>query len=452
MTQQLRLIYGSFIHSVSYTEIDILTNHLMITDKNDKIVHFSSTKREDVHQYQTKHNIQENETYIMTSLDEFVIPGFIDCHLHAPQYPNLGIGLNCCLLDWLEKYTHKTESKFIDTQYSTDIYDKLVNELLAKGTTTACYFGSIHYESTLILAQIIREKGQRALVGKVNQTNNTNIKDEHLETEDESILNTIKFIDSIRELKTSLIEPVITPRFALGCSLGLMKKLGKIAKEKKVMIQTHLSESIEEIKHTLNMYKPIKSYTEIYNECNLITKNSVLSHCIHLSNEELHIIRAQNSGIVHCPNSNFMLKSGVFNSKETLKAHEKVGLGTDIAAGTSISIQNAMRLAIFASNALAIHRNESNVTTPKNAFYMATLGGAKTLNLDSKIGRFEPGMELDALIIKFENSKYNIGKQITQNCDINYLEETFERFINIADDRNIKVVVVKGKIVYKAIK
>lgn len=376
--------------------------------------------------------------------NQFLIPGLIDTHIHAPQYVFTGTGYDMTLLDWLNTYTFPREAEFSCSKIAKENYSKAVDRSLKSGTTTACYYGTIHVEATMILADIISEFGQRAFIGKVNM--DTNSPEFYVESNaQESLEDTKIVIDYIQSLNNPLITPVITPRFVPSCTSDLMMELGHLAKTLNLPIQSHLSETPSEIKWVQELYPKSKSYSEIYDDHGLLTNQTIMAHCVHLSMEERDLLLERKVGISHCAASNFCLSSGVLNVKRLFKqGYTKIGLGTDVAGGYSPSILESIRQAMTASKVVFIQSRDSgsgNVDEPLSlaeAFYMATLGGASVMNLDSKIGNFKPGKSLDAILVDLDSSRP------IHTFDHDTLADKFEKFIYLGDDRHMKEIFVNG--------
>ncbi|KAL3846815.1 hypothetical protein ACJMK2_017769, partial [Sinanodonta woodiana] len=379
----------------------------------------------------------------VTNLKEgqFILPGFVDTHIHASQYPNAGKGLDLQLLDWLDKYTFPTEARYKNLTFAGNAYDTVVDRVIHNGTTTACYFATIHTDATLLLCDIIHKTGQRALVGKVNM--NRNSPDFYREDTEKSVKETERYIECVLEKKYSLITPVITPRFSISCDSKLLNQLGDMAKKYKVPIQTHISENKKEVELVHTLFPESKNYIDTYHTAGLITNRTVLAHGIYLSSEELSLIKAMGTSLSHCPNSNISIKSGLLDVRQLLDMGIKVGLGTDVSGGYSHSMLDAIRSAIHVSKILGIQNGDSyREIGHKEAFMMATLGGSEALGLEDKVGNFVVGKEFDALLIDVEavGSPLDVFKEDT-------LEDVVEKFMYRGDDRNIVAVFVAGRIV-----
>lgn len=323
------------------------------------------------------------------------------------------------------------------------------------GTTTACYYGTLHTNSTKILADTIHRLGQRAFVGKVNM--NRNSPDYYIESStDDSIEGTLEVIQHIQGLHSSLITPVITPRFVPSCTVDLMKRLGHLAKEHNLPIQSHLSETPGEIAWVKELHPECSSYAMVYETYGLFNSQTIMAHCVHMTTEERALAKANQVGISHCPSSNFCLQSGALNVRRLLEEGiDKIGLGTDVGGGYSPSIFDAIRQAITASKVVHFQSRDGpqleEKDAPENkvydflslpeAFYLATLGGAKVLNLESKIGNFTSGKDFDALIL--DHGKTPTAPQI-DTFPHDTTMNRFEKLVYLGDDRHIAKVYVAG--------
>lgn len=432
---------------------------------------------------------------VETHEGEWIMPGFIDTHTHAPQYLNLGSGQQYELLDWLDNITWPAETRFLDVNYAKTTYEDVVSRLLNVGTTTCCYYASLHAASSKVLADIAHAKGQRAFIGKCNMDRNsppTYIE----ENVDKSIQDTLSVIDHISKLDPPsegakpgyfpLVQAIITPRFAISCTDDLLSAVGKLfvgslrrEDAPPLPLQTHISESLAEVSQTLEIFKHLpppsasakpfppshprdkNTYTSIYDYFDLLDHRTILGHGIHLSEGELDLIKAREVGLSHCAGSNFNLRSGVASVKKWLDKGIKVGLGTDVSGGFAPSILNEIRHASIASKVRAMMDNPPD--EPKNTgsanpaglsiptlLYLATLGGASLCNLSERVGSFVAGKEFDAILVSLSRSPSTPLSMA--NPGIWYdgkdgPESLLERFFFCGDDRNIRRVWVRGRLV-----
>jgi len=370
----------------------------------------------------------------------FLIPGLVDTHIHAPQYAFSGTGTDLQLLKWLERYTFPVEAKYADLRFAQEVYQKVIHRTLSNGTTTACYYATIHCDASKLLADLAKKFGQRAFIGKVCMDRNSPAN--YVETTESSLEDTERFIQYIQNsIQSPLITPVITPRFVPSCSSGLMKGLGELARKYKIPIQSHICENRGELSWVKELHPEHGSYSQVYDAFGLL-ENSIMAHGIYLSNEELNLFQEKNARLCHCPLSNFTLKSGILDVRNVLNYGIKIGLGTDVSGGYSSSLLDAIRSSLIASNTLQFS-NENYVPLDfKEAFALATLGGAQVLGLEEKIGNFFPGKSFDASIIDpyANHSNFDLFE-----CDSTL--DAFQKFIFLGDNRNISEVFVNGKAV-----
>lgn len=301
----------------------------------------------------------------------FLFPGLIDCHAHAPQYAQLGLGTDLPLLEWLEKYTFPTEAKFADPTFARRVYADAVSRALSNGTTTCLWFGSQHLAATKVLADVCYEKGFHGFVGKVrgeerggpcachhvnipHQTcMDRNSPDFYVEASAEaSLRDALELVRYVQGLKSPTVTPIITPRFAISCTPQLMTGLGKLAREHNLMIQSHISENEGEIAFVKSLHPESKHYADVYHSHGLLTDRTVMAHACHLLDDEVALLASTGASVAHCPNSNFTLCSGIAPVRKYLRAGIKVGLSTDMSGGYAHSMWEAMRAAMYCSAAV----------------------------------------------------------------------------------------------------
>ena len=371
---------------------------------------------------------------------KFFFPGFVDTHIHASQYPNNGLFGKTSLLEWLNKYTFPLENKLSDLNIAKKIYSRVIERTLAYGTTTAVYYATIQLESTKLLANLCNEYNQRSFIGKICM--NQNAPPYYIEPSTEaSIKTTQNFIEYVKGLNSPKITPVITPRFAPSCSKELLHKLGQLAEQYGLPIQTHLSENLNELKWVRQLFPEYPNYTEVYNQNGLLNEKTILAHCIHLNDDELNIIKDKNCGISHCPISNSCLASGICPIRKILNKGIKVGLGTDVSAGYSTSVLEVARHAHMVSRQLALDNKDDNFKiSVTECLYLATLGGAYVLNLQDQIGSFEINKQFDCQLIDL-----TVNGSPIDLFSWDKESERLEKWFFNGDDRNVQTVWIGGK-------
>ena len=416
----MKLIKGSFIYSIDKDNIEIKENqYLLIRDGKSEEFYKEIPSR--------LKNIQ-----IEDYGDNIIIPGLIDLHIHAPQYAFRGMGMDMQLLGWLNTYAFKEEGKYRDLEYAKKQYSKFVSDVKNSATTRLSIFATLHKDATIMLMDMLEEAGIKAYVGKVNMDRNS---PEFL-TEDtlKSKEDTIEWLEDTKD-RYKNIKPILTPRFIPSCTDNLMEEIKQINNIYNIPVQSHLSENKSEIEWVAELHPDTKNYAEAYDKYNLFGKNNktIMAHCVHCPDDELELIKQNNVVVAHCPQSNANLTSGIAPIKNMLSMGINVGLGSDIAAGSSLSIFRAMSDAVQVSKLRESLTGQKNQTlTLTEVFYLGTKGGGKFFG---DVGSFEKGYEFDAVVLN--------DKSFGDNSDFT-LKERLERIIYLSDDRNIVAKYVAG--------
>ncbi|KAJ6781494.1 hypothetical protein PWT90_06310 [Aphanocladium album] len=447
----IQAFYGTVIHSKSLKEIAILENALLVIDSSGSIAALEvSVEREKVSERLEALNASECH---LTELEEgqFIMPGFVDTHNHAPQWLHRGQGQGLQILEWLNQVAFLNESLFKDPNHARRVYPMVVKGMLRSGVTTASYYGSLHGEATKILADVCLEMGQRALVGKCNMARNA--ADFYVDASvEESLQVTRDCINHIKALdpKGELLRHVLTPRFAICCDESLLGGLGEIAKEYPDMpIQTHFDESEQEKNFTMTLFPQFTNEADLYEKFGLLNERSILAHCTIMTPYETQRLQDLNCGVAHCPTSNMTVGGGFMAAhiKDFLNRGMKVGLGTDSGGGYSISMLNAMRHSLINSFARDFldKRDGSDTVTLEEAFHMATIGGAHVVGFGNEVGDFQTGKQFDAILVDITSSRNGVNAPLE---DVDSLRTMLEKFIMTGDDRNIAHVYVRGRLVH----
>ena len=386
---------------------------------------------------------------------QYFLPGFIDLHIHAPQWAQAGTAMDIPLHDWLETYTFPLEAKFADLDFARKVYQDLVTTLLANGTTTALYFATVHKEASYLLAQICADKGQRGLVGKVvmddKEENPEYYRDESTEA---ALADTESFIQLVQELDRTTkqgVYPVVTPRFIPSCTDEALAGLGKLAKKYGTHIQSHCSESDWEHNYVFNRMH--KSDTFALHEMGLLQNKAVMAHAIFLSDEDADLFAETGTAIAHCPISNVCFSNGVLPAARFTRKGIDIGLGTDISGGFSPSLFDNIRQAVISSRMLEEGVDPSLAAperglphsriTANEAFYYATAGGGQSLSLP--IGRLEENYAWDVQVIDVNapNAKLPLFD------DGISMENLLHKILFLSRPENIREVWVQGECVHK---
>lgn len=435
---------GPVLHSVSLNALEIIPNCALTVSPNGKIINF----KKDLTSFNHDRSPSDGTIYILKP-GQFLIPGFVDTHNHAPQWPQRGLGLGLEILPWLDTITFPNEAKFSDPIYAKKMYSSCIDGFIRQGVTTASYYSSLHGNATKILAEVCHEKGQRALVGKCNM--NQNSPDYYRDASVEESLNvTEEVIAHIRSLDpgANLIHPILTPRFAISCSESLLQGLGKMAAQDPTLrIQTHFNEAESEKAATLALFPAFKNESDLYEYFGLLNERSILAHCTIMDDYEIGRLEALKCGVAHCPVSNTTVGGGFMAApiRAFLRRGIKVGLGTDSGGGFSSSILDAIRQAFIVGNARHfLTEGKEERLTLTELFYLATLGGSRVVGLDDKIGNFVVGKEFDAIVVDMNPDTGGAGTLIEEKDSI---ETLWEKFLVSGDDRNIVQVYVNGRLV-----
>ncbi|XP_067670419.1 guanine deaminase-like isoform X2 [Haliotis asinina] len=431
MAETLTIFHGTFVHSTKEEDMAI-HNDMVIGVRRGKIIFIEDDTRlpDLMSEYSVPlENVRHLEKW------QFLIPGLVDTHIHAPQYAFAGSNMDLQLYDWLKTYTYPTEAKFKDLTYAMDVYTKVVDRTLRNGTTTACYFATLHRDATNLLCEVIEKAGQRAYVGKVNL--DCCSPSYYRETTEESLEETKKFIESTISKKNPLVTPIITPRFIVTCSEELLSSLGQLREQYQLPVQTHVLETRGDVDPETS------NHLNVWDRTGLLKHNTVLAHCVYMSDEEFDLLKQRGSGIAHCPNSNITLRSGFLDVRHVLEKGCKIGLGTDVSGGYSSSMLDALRSASQVSKTIAIQREERGenykILTYKELFRLATLGGSEVMGLDKTIGNFQVGKDFDAIVVDplVENSPFDVFSTDT-------FLDIIQKFLFLGDDRNMIDIFVAG--------
>lgn len=366
--------------------------------------------------------------------EQLIIPGMIDTHIHFPQTEMVG-AYGEQLLSWLNTYTFPTEIQFKDKTYASEIAKFFVNELLKNGTTTALVFCTVHPESVDALFEAAENHQMRLIAGKV-------MMDRHAP---EALCDTA---ESAYDDSKALIQKwhgqgralyAITPRFAPTSTPEQLERAGQLKAEyPDVYVHTHLSENKDEIAWVKDLFPAQKGYLDVYHHYGLTGQRSVFAHCVHLEDDEWQCMHETDSAIAFCPTSNLFLGSGLFPLKKTWQQQVKVGLGTDIGAGTSFSLLQTV------NEAYKVQQLQGDKLSAFESLYHATLGGAKALDLDDKLGNFNAGKEADFVVL---NIKPTALQQLRQSR-AKSLEDSLFALFTMGDDRNIEATYIYGQKAY----
>ena len=326
--------------------------------------------------------------------DDLIVQSFADLHLHGAQYPMLGMGMDRPLLDWLNAYAFPTEARFADTDYARTVYRQLAHELAARGTTRVCMFASLHTDATLILMDELEKVGITGYVGKVNMDRNAapGVLEESTE---ESMGETVRWLEACGDFQH--VKPMLTPRFTPSCTDELMAFLGKLAAERDLPVQSHLSENRAEMDWVHQLHPDCKQYWETYAKYGLWNGRTVMAHCVWSDERERQAMKDAGVTVVHCADSNQNICSGVAPVRVMLNEGLKVALGSDIAGGDHLDMFDVVTSAIRASKARRMMDDwQTPFLTVAEGWYLGTSAGAAYFG--EKPG-FAAGNPLHAMVL-----------------------------------------------------
>ena len=366
--------------------------------------------------------------------DQLIVPGFIDTHIHFPQTEMIG-AYGEQLLEWLNTYTFPTEMQFSDPAYAQKIAAFFVQELLKNGTTTALVFCTVHPQSVDALFAAAEQHQMRLIAGKVMMDRHA--PDALCDTADGAYSDSKALIEKWHGKGRNLYA--ITPRFAPTSTPEQLARAGELKTEyPDVYVHTHLSENKNEIAWVKELYPEQNGYLDVYRHYGLTGSRSVFAHCVHLEEQEWDCMHQTGSAIAFCPTSNLFLGSGLFPLKKTWDKQVKVGLGTDIGAGTSFNQLQTIQ------EAYKVQQLQGSKLSAFEALYHATLGGAKALDLADKLGNFNLGKEADFVVLDLQPT----ALQQLRQSRAKGLEDSVFALMMMGDDRNIHATYIYGQRAY----
>ena len=367
--------------------------------------------------------------------NKLIMPGFIDSHLHYPQVDVMA-SYGDQLLDWLNNYTFPTEIDFQNEKHANQTAHFFLNELFKNGTTTALVFATVHKQSVDAFFNASQHYNSRMICGKVMMDRNA--PDDLCDTAQTSFDDSQALIDQWHENGRQLYA--VTPRFAVTSTPDQLEKAGQLLKKNpSVYLQTHLSESQAEVGLVKTLFPEHEHYLDVYEHYGLLGPRSVFAHGVHLEKRDFLRLGNSESSIAFCPTSNLFLGSGLFDLKQAQDHQVPVSMATDVGGGTSFSMLQTL------SEAYKVCQLKGYGLQARQGFYMLTLGNAKALKLDDKIGNFEAGKEADFIVMDLACTDLIARKLNT--CKT--LDEILFSLMMLGDDRMISETFVAGKSVYQ---
>lgn len=376
-----------------------------------------------------------SEVEVVLYENALITPGFVDTHIHYPQVGIIG-SYGAQLLDWLETYTFPCEGQFDDPRHAQAQADIFLRELLRNGTTTALVFGTVHKQSVDAFFERASKLNLRMIAGKVLMDRCA--PDYLLDTAESGYADSKELIE--RWHGKGRLSYAVTPRFAPTSSNEQLELAGKLFKEfPGLYMHTHISENRQEIEWVKELFPERDGYLDVYDHHGLIGERSVFAHGVHLHDDECSRLGDTGSAVAFCPTSNLFLGSGLLDLAHLESHGVRVGLGTDVGAGTSFSQLQSL------NEAYKVLQLQGQKLDPFKAFYLATLGGARSLYLDDRIGSLQAGKEADFVVLDYEATPL-ISDRLKQSKS---LEETLFALMILGDDRVVKETFSAGASVHR---
>ena len=377
---------------------------------------------------------------IVSYPDKLITPGLIDLHVHYPQTEMIA-AYGEQLMEWLDQYVFPTEAKFKDAEHCRTIASFFLDELLRNGTTTAVVLTTIFPQSVEALFSEAQSRNMRIIAGQMLMTRNA--PDFLLNDAQAAYAQTREQIQQWHGLDRLLYA--ITPRFAITSTPEELSLAGKLKAEfPDVYVHTHLAENVQEVQFTAELFPESKDYLNVYEQFGLVGDRTIFAHCIQLDDSAFARLSDAGAAIAFCPTSNLFLGSGLFqlNKAKSTETPIKVALATDVGAGTSLSQLKTM------CDAYKVMQLQNESLSIFQAFYLATLGAAKALSLEDKIGSFEPGKEADFVVWDLQATPaMKLRNPNAKSENLTELAEKAFAMMVLGDERAVTATYVAGEAV-----
>lgn len=378
---------------------------------------------------------------IMEYPGRLIMPGFIDTHIHYPQTGMIA-AYGEQLLEWLNQYTFPTEGKFKDKAYARDVAETFLDELLRNGTTTALVFACVFPQSVDAFFEAAEQRNLCMIAGKVMMDRNA--PEAVCDTAESSYQETRALIQKWH--KRGRLYYAVTPRFAITSTDEQLRLAGQLLQEfPDVYLHTHLSENVDEVAWVKQLFPDCEGYLDTYAQAGLVKERSVFAHGVQLTDEEFQRLSEAKSAISFCPTSNLFLGSGLFKIEQAKSSEYpvKVGLGTDVGAGTSFSILQT------ANEAYKVAQLRRQKLSPFKALFLATLGGARALCLEDTIGNFNIGNAADFIVLDPRATPLMAFRNPPDTPDdLKELADRVFSLIMMGDDRVVQATYILGELAH----
>ena len=370
------------------------------------------------------------EVPVVDRRGKLILPGFVDAHIHYAQTDVIASG-GRDLLHWLEHYTFPAEAKFSQKAHASEVAEFFLEELLRHGTTTALVFGTAHPCSAEAFFEAAERRGMRMAAGQV-------LMDRHCPDE---LRNGAGCQDDVRAAIErwdghGRLHYAITPRFAITSTDGQLEAAGALAREHPdAFIHSHLAEHRDEVEWVRKLFPHARSYLDVYERFGLLRERAIYAHCLHLDLEDRRRMASTGAAAAFCPTSNLFLGSGLFDIAATDAADMKFALATDVGGGTSFSMLRTMQ------EGYKVAQLQGQAFSALRAFYVATLGGARALRLDDRIGSFARGREADFIVLDPDATPLLSRRMMLART----LEERLFAWMVLGDERAVHETYIMGK-------
>ncbi len=366
---------------------------------------------------------------------KIIMPGFIDSHVHFPQTDMIASSAPG-LLPWLDTFTFPTERQFADPEHARQVAEFFLDELLRCGTTTAMVYCTVHPQSVDAFFSASEARQLRMVAGKVMM--DRNCPDYLRDTAESSARETAELIQTWHKRGRALYA--ITPRFAVTSSEAQLQLAGELARAyPDTFLQTHVSENEQESKRVKTLFPHARSYLDVYDHYGMLRPRAMFGHCLWLDERDRERMAESGSAAAICPTSNLFLGSGLFDFERADAARMSLSLATDIGGGTSFSMLQTM------NEAYKVARLQGKHLAGLRLFYLATLGAARSMQLQGTIGNFVAGTEADFIVLDPQGTPLLARR--TERC--NSLEELLFALALLGDDRVVAATYSGGRLVHQ---
>jgi guanine deaminase len=367
----------------------------------------------------------------------FLLPGFIDTHVHYPQLRVIG-NMGRSLRDWLDRCALPEEARMADPRYARDTACQFVRALAAHGTTTAMVFGSHFAPATAELFEAATATGPRIVSGLV--LSDRRLREDLHQTPELAYRESCALIRRFHG--QGRLRYAVSPRFAVSASEAMLEVCQSLLREHPgLRVQTHLNENLNEIAEVRTLFPWASDYLAVYERFGLVSSRAVLAHNVHPTGSEIERLAATGATIAHCPSSNAALGSGLFPMQRHIAAGVRCALGTDVGAGTGFSMLKEALQAYLLQRVAP----EGLLLDPARLLYLATRAGALALGIDAEVGDFQPDKSADLVYIR-PTPESPLAAIVDQAENP---ERVLSALFTLAGPENISEVRVEGGIIYR---